>query len=92
MSNIALNSSGLGKTFDISFYFNQQSPLPFGCEPTCSIGDTCGGTLSGSELSIIVSNPWTITAREDVQTGYDKTACYRCTSGSYNFDETFQII
>ena len=92
MSSHVYASGGPGKTFDITTFFTQNS-LPAGCTLSCSIGDTCGSSLTGSQIGqASVSTPWTFTALEDVVIGYDKTACYRCTSGSTNFDKTFQIV
>ena len=79
-------SSGAGRTFNINTFFTQNI-LPLGCSLSCSIGDTCGNSLTGTEIGqATASTPWTITALETIVLGYDKTACFRCASGSSNFD------
>ena len=43
---------------------------------TCSYGDTCGTTLTGTD--IIVTNaaaPWELNAKNDIKKGYEKSLC-----------------
>ena len=47
---------------------------------TCSYGDTCGTTLTGTD--IIVTNaaaPWELNAKNDIKKGYEKSLCLKCT-------------
>ena len=84
-------SGGTGKPFDITNFFVQNIRL--GCSVSCQVGDTCGSSLTGTEISqATATSPFTITAKENVVQGYDKTACFRCTSGATNFDKVFQIV
>ena len=87
-------SAGPGKFFDIATFFVENA-LPAGCTLACSVGDTCGNSLTGTEIGQVPGTglfPWGFTAVENVITGYDHTKCYRCVSGFTNFDATFQII
>ena len=89
--NLVYSSSGPGKTYVYTEFFNENNPI--GCAISCQVGDTCGGTLTGSLVSQTASaTPWTITAAENILVGYDKTVCQRCTSGSTNFDQIIRII
>ena len=92
--NLVYSSSGPGKTYDYTEFFNEKNPpLPLGCTISYQVGDTCGGALTGSDISQTASStPWTITAKENIVGGYDKTVCQRCTSGSTNFDQVIQIV
>jgi|AACY02.11.fsa_nt_gi hypothetical protein len=57
--------------------FTYGASNPYGCSLACTLGDTCGGTLTGSELSALGNEePYTFTLNQDVVPGYDKTACF----------------
>jgi len=41
----------------------------------------CGSAYSAGELTIGGLTPWTVTANQNVQAGYDETVCVSCTNG-----------
>lgn len=60
-----------------------------GCSFTCELGDSCGGALTGVEISFSNISPWEINAVTNVVGGYNKNVCMRCTS---NLGDIFENI
>lgn len=90
---ITYDHDGPVKTYNMQYFFTETA-IP-GCLETCSLGDTCGGTLSTIDNRVIFDgiSPWTITAITTVIEGHSKEVCMRCTSNTgLNFDNTFTIV
>ena len=67
-------SGGIGKTYDVNTFFTKTDIA--GCSINCIYADSCGGTLTGTQVSVTNSvDPWEILAKNDQISGYSKTIC-----------------
>ena len=69
-------SNGNGKLFEIDDFFKFQRKDE--CILNCSLGDRCFGRLTGSEIVVKGSSPLKFIAKNDVQEGYSKHVCIKC--------------
>jgi len=55
---------------------------------SCVLSDisSCGTPLAGTNTVIGPSDPWTITTKQGVSSGYTSLVCIRCYIGTHTFD------
>ena len=72
-------------TWDALFSNTDTSNCPI---TSCSIADSgnCGGTLTGTEVSLGSSSPWDVSMLVDDPVGYTKTICVQCVNADDSVD------